>query len=57
MHEKLKNKEEYKFMIDRLEHSIIIIQDEQIEFANNSFLNQFQSLISLYSSNDQYNSQ
>jgi len=28
IYEKLKNKEEYKFMLDRLEHSIIIIQDD-----------------------------
>jgi hypothetical protein len=28
IYEKLKNEEEYKFMLDKLEHSIIIIQDD-----------------------------
>ena len=38
LNEKLKNEEEYKFMLDKLEHSIIIIKNDQIEFVNNSFL-------------------
>lgn len=38
INDKLKNKEEYKFMLDRLEHSIIIIQKDQIEYVNDSFL-------------------
>ena len=41
MYEKLKSKEEYKFILDRLEHSIIIIQNGQIEFANDRFIDQF----------------
>lgn len=45
---KLQNKEEYKFMIDRLEHSILIINDHQIEFVNTKFLNQFKDLIVFY---------
>ena len=36
--EKLKNEEEYKFMLDKLEHSIIIIKKDQIEFVNHTFL-------------------
>lgn len=38
IYEKLKSKEEYKFILDRLEHSIIIIQNGQIEFANDRFI-------------------
>lgn len=48
IHEKLESKEEYKFILDRLEHSIIIIQNGQIEFVNDLFLSQFQGLINLY---------
>ena len=36
---KLKTKEEYKFILDRLEHSIITVQNGQIEFVNTKFLN------------------
>ena len=36
-------------MLDKLEHSIIIIKNDQIEFINNSFLTHFQNLISQYS--------
>ena len=42
---KLKNKEEYKFIIDRLEYSIIMVENDQIEFVNCKFLNQFKDLI------------
>ena len=35
-------------MLDKLEHSIIIIKNDQIEFVNNSFLVHFQNLISRY---------
>ena len=38
-HAKLHGKELYKFILDRLEHSIVIIQDDQIEFINDRFLN------------------
>ena len=34
--------------MDRLEHSIIIVEDHNIEFANSKFLNQFQDLIRYY---------
>lgn len=52
LHEKLQSKEEYKFILDKLEHSIIVIQDGQVEFVNDRFLNQFQGLINLYNSKD-----
>ena len=39
--QKLENKEEYKQIIDRLEHSILIKDGHQIEFVNTKFLNQF----------------
>ena len=48
INDKLKNKKEYKFMLDRLEHSIIIIKKDQIEYVNDSFLSQFQNLINKY---------
>lgn len=51
MYVKLKNKEEYKFFLDRLEHSIIIIDKNQIEFINSKFLRQFQYLIEYYDNN------
>lgn len=38
---KIVNKQEYKYIIDRLEHSIVIIADDQIDFVNSKFLNQF----------------
>ena len=38
IYEKLKSKEEYRFILDKLEHSIIIIKDNQIEFVNDRFL-------------------
>ena len=42
---KLETKEEYKQIIDHLEHSILNIYDDQIEFVNSKFLNQFQDII------------
>ena len=38
---KLNTKEEFKFIIDRLEHSIIMVENDKIEFVNGKFLNQF----------------
>lgn len=38
-------------MIDRLEHSIIIIQDGQVEYTNDRFLHQFQEAINRYGQN------
>ena len=39
--DKLQSKEEYKFVIDRLVHSMIIIKNDQIEYTNDRFLVQF----------------
>ena len=39
LQKKVKNMEEHKYIIDRLENSIIIIDDHQIEFVNTKFLN------------------
>ena len=38
---KLISKEEYKFILDHLEHSIILVENDQVEFVNSKFLNQF----------------
>lgn len=46
---KLTNEKEYKFILDRLEYSIIIIEKNQIEFVNDKFLTQFHGLIQQYS--------
>lgn len=38
VYEKLKSKEEFKFILDKLDYSIIIVDGNKTDFVNNKFL-------------------
>ena len=40
--------QEYKFILNKLDYSIIILKDDQIEFVNDRFIYQFERLINHY---------
>ena len=46
--EKLRGKEEYKFILDKLDYSIIIVDDNQTDFVNDKFLHLFKGHIRSY---------
>ena len=45
VYEKLKSKEEFKFILDKLDYSIIIIDGNKTDFVNTKFLHTFKSQI------------